>query len=51
MAENGDLSRGPLNLTFWKFEDGRFKHFDLGTTSANICFYPWTAVIFGLKDD
>ena len=26
------------------FGDGRFKHLDLGTTSANTCFYPRTAV-------
>ena len=24
---------------FWKFGDGTFRHFDLGTTSANTCFY------------
>ena len=30
---------------FWKFGDGRFKHLDLGMTSANTCFYPRTAVI------
>ena len=26
------------------FGNGRFKHLDLGVTSANTCFYPWTAV-------
>ena len=30
---------------FWKFGDGRYKHLDLGTTSANSCFYPRTAVV------
>ena len=29
---------------FWKFQDGRFRHLDLGTTWANTCFYSWTAV-------
>ena len=26
------------------FGDGRFRHLDLGTTSANTCMYSWTAV-------
>ena len=26
------------------FGDGKFKHLDLGKTTANTCFYPWTAV-------
>ena len=30
---------------FQKFGEGRIKHLDLGTTSANTCFYPQTAVV------
>ena len=45
MAENWDVGREPPNITsFWKFGDGRVRHFNLGTTSANTCFYSWTAV-------
>ena len=29
------------------FGDGRFKHLDLGMTTANTCFYPRTAVARG----
>ena len=38
MAKNHDLGRGPPKITSsGKFGDGRFKHLDLGTTSANTC--------------
>ena len=33
------------------FGYGRFKHLDLGTTSANTCFYPLQAVTNGIELD
>ena len=29
---------------FWKFGDGRLRRLNFGTTSADTCFYSWTAV-------
>ena len=43
-GKSGFRQRTTKYYQFWKFGDGRFKHFDLGTTSANSCFYPRTAV-------
>ena len=46
MAENWDLGRGPPNIISSGCLEmvGLFKHHDLGTTLANTCFYPRTAV-------
>ena len=46
-GKSGFRQRTTKYYQFWKFGDGKFKHLDLGTTSANTCFYPWTAVMIG----
>ena len=46
-GNGGKLEGGTTKYyQFWKFGDGRFRHLDLGTTSANSCLYSWTTVAF-----
>ena len=43
-GKSGFRQRTTKYYQFCKFGDVRFEHLDSGTTSANTCFYPQTAV-------